>query len=84
MNARNSPVAAAWHDTGFGQVISPARTLYAQASCGTCGRFDSCHEDGRCLFEASMRHGGYYTPDRACGGPSGPIPLRLITHAANA
>lgn len=82
---REVSVAAAWHDPQFGRVISPARALYSGAACGECGRFNACHDDGRCLFEASMRHGRYHAPDRSCDGPVA-MPLRLLpsrTHAVS-
>lgn len=66
---REVSVAEAWHDPGFGQRISPARALYAASSCAGCGRFDGCHDEGRCIFEAKMQHGTYYAPDRDCHGP---------------
>jgi MoaA/NifB/PqqE/SkfB family radical SAM enzyme len=68
-NLRSCSVAEAWHDPSFGSIISPPRELYGAAGCGTCGRFDACHDDGRCIYDASVNWNSYYAPDRACGGP---------------
>jgi MoaA/NifB/PqqE/SkfB family radical SAM enzyme len=66
---REVSVAEAWHDPGFGQRISPPRALYAGSSCAGCSRFDNCHAEGRCIFDAKMHHDTYYAPDRSCHGP---------------
>jgi pyrroloquinoline quinone biosynthesis protein E len=68
-NLRTCSVAEAWHDPEFGTVISPPRESYATSGCGTCGRFDACHDDGRCIYEASINWDSYFAPDRACEGP---------------
>jgi MoaA/NifB/PqqE/SkfB family radical SAM enzyme len=76
---RKVSVAEAWHDPGFGTIISPPRELYAGSSCGVCSQFDGCHEDGRCIFQAKMSHHTYYAPDRACDGPFAvPPPMSMI------
>ena len=75
---REVSVAEAWHDPGFGTKISPPRELYAGSSCGVCSRFDGCHADGRCIFQAKMSHQTYYAPDRACDGPFLPAPPTSI------
>ena len=75
---REVSVAEAWHDPGFGTKISPPRELYAGSSCGVCSRFDGCHADGRCIFQAKMTHQTYYAPDRACDGPFLPVPSSVI------
>ncbi len=59
-------VAAAWHDPGFRDTISPPRTAYARTACGPCARFDACHQTGRCIYRALIRHGRYEAPDRSC------------------
>lgn len=69
---RDSSVAAAWHDPGFGLKISPSRELYSSSNCGKCSRFDNCHEEGRCIYQASFTHQDYFAPDRACDGPYPP------------
>jgi pyrroloquinoline quinone biosynthesis protein E len=77
---REVSVGAAWHDRSFGRIISPDRESYAGSGCADCGRFDACHDDGRCIYEALVARGRYTAPDRACGGPFPPmvIPLRLV------
>jgi MoaA/NifB/PqqE/SkfB family radical SAM enzyme len=66
---RKHSVAAAWHDPDFGQKISPPRTLYAASNCGNCGHFDNCHDEGRCIYQATFTNGNYFAPDRDCDGP---------------
>ena len=84
---RTVSVAEAWHDPGFGIKISPPRELYAGSSCGVCSRFDGCHDDGRCIFQAKMTHQTYYAPDRACDGPflsaSSIVPLASLSRASH-
>lgn len=63
-------VAEAWHDPGFTNVISPARSAYAGSACAGCSRFSNCHDDGRCIFQSYVDHQTYFAPDRACAGPS--------------
>ncbi len=75
---RRVSVAEAWHDPGFGTTISPPHDLYAGSSCGVCSRFDACHADGRCIFQAKMTHQTYYAPDRVCDGPFLPAPSSII------
>lgn len=62
----DSSIAAAWHDPGFREVISPPRADYAGSACVDCGSFDACHADGRCIYQAAMDHGRYTAPDRGC------------------
>jgi radical SAM protein with 4Fe4S-binding SPASM domain len=75
---REVSVAEAWHDPGFGTKISPPRELYAESSCGICSRFNGCHDEGRCIFQAKMTHQTYYAPDRACDGPFIPVTSSII------
>lgn len=71
---RECTVAEAWHDPGFGVKIAPPRVLYQASACGACSRFDTCHSDGRCIYEASVTHESYYDQDRSCNGPYLPDP----------
>jgi MoaA/NifB/PqqE/SkfB family radical SAM enzyme len=66
---RRTSVAAAWHDRGFGSVITPPRIKYAAGSCGSCSRFATCHDEGRCIYQALIDHGKYEDRDRKCEGP---------------
>jgi MoaA/NifB/PqqE/SkfB family radical SAM enzyme len=66
---RHTSVAAAWHDVDFGRKISPGRELYSASACGSCARFDNCHEEGRCIYQALFTHQDYHAPDRSCDGP---------------
>jgi radical SAM protein with 4Fe4S-binding SPASM domain len=68
-NLRSCSVAEAWHDPAFGAIISPPRKSYGSTPCATCDRFEACHDDGRCIYEASVVWNTYYAQDRACGGP---------------
>lgn len=61
---RTTSVAAAWHDADFGRKIAPPRELYRASACGSCARFDNCHDEGRCIYQASFTHDTYYAPDR--------------------
>jgi radical SAM protein with 4Fe4S-binding SPASM domain len=79
---REVSVAEAWHDPAFGTKISPPRDLYAGSTCGACSRFDACHADGRCIFQAKMTHQTYYAPDRVCDGPFPPVPSSIIPVAS--
>ena len=81
-NLRTCSVAEAWHDPMFGAVISPPRELYAGSGCGACGRFENCHDDGRCIYQASVDWNSYYAPDRACGGPFPARSSELVSIAA--
>ena len=81
---RQCTVAEAWHDPGFGVKITPPRALYQASSCGGCSRFDNCHSEGRCIYEASVTHQSYYDRDRSCNGPYFPdsrsqfVPLEAV------
>jgi MoaA/NifB/PqqE/SkfB family radical SAM enzyme len=66
---KHCTVADAWHDPCFGLKISPPRDLYQGSACSKCGRFDNCHSEGRCIYEASVTHKSYYAQDRSCNGP---------------
>jgi MoaA/NifB/PqqE/SkfB family radical SAM enzyme len=66
---RSCSVASAWHDPEFGLKISPAKQLYASSNCEPCSRFDNCHKEGRCIYQAEFTHRNYYAPDRTCDGP---------------
>src|SRR5271157_2518964 len=46
-----------------------------------CGRFSNCHDEGRCVYQASIDHGVYFAPDRKCEGPflAGHDPNRLVS-----
>lgn len=70
----DSSLAAAWHDPGFVEVISPPRREYAGSACADCGGFETCHADGRCIYQAAMDHGRYTAPDRQCGRSSAARP----------
>lgn len=65
-NLLHTTIAAAWHDPGFRDVISPPRAAYAGSSCHGCDRFNGCHAEGRCIYQALVDHGRYEAPDRAC------------------
>lgn len=69
---RECSVAEAWHDPGFSTKISPPRDLYSRSTCANCSRFDRCHSEGRCIYQASVSYGSYYERDRACDGPHPP------------
>lgn len=71
---RRCSVAAAWHDADFGIKISPPKKAYASSACGGCSRFDGCHEEGRCIYQALFTHDDYFAPDRSCDGPFPPAP----------
>ncbi|MET0647656.1 MAG: radical SAM protein [Pyrinomonadaceae bacterium] len=71
---RRCSVAAAWHDPDFGLKISPPKKAYAASACGGCARFDGCHEEGRCIYQALFTHEDYLAPDRSCEGPFAPAP----------
>lgn len=66
---RECSLAAAWHDPGFYETISPPRENYRAAPCFACGRFTDCHRSGRCIFEAFVTESRYTSRDRACSGP---------------
>jgi radical SAM protein with 4Fe4S-binding SPASM domain len=66
---RSCSVASAWHDPEFGLKISPPKRLYADSACYPCSRFDNCHSEGRCIYQAEFSHQDYFAPDRACDGP---------------
>lgn len=66
---RVDTVAAAWHDPAFRSVISPPQQTYSGSACAGCNRFQSCHDDGRCIYQALVDHGRYEAPDRDCDGP---------------
>jgi pyrroloquinoline quinone biosynthesis protein E len=66
---RRVSVAKAWHDPEFGRLIAPPREAYAGTGCGSCGRFSSCHREGRCIYQAAVDRGRYQDRDRACNGP---------------
>jgi MoaA/NifB/PqqE/SkfB family radical SAM enzyme len=68
-NLREVSVAEAWHDPMFHPVLSPPRDRYEGTNCHGCGKFQDCHSEGRCIFDAAANQGGYYAPDRICGGP---------------
>jgi ribosomal peptide maturation radical SAM protein 1 len=83
-NLRNCSVAEAWHDTSFGLIISPPRKSYGETGCSTCGRFDVCHDDGRCIYEASANWNSYYAPDRALWGTVSSTSRRTGFHCLSA
>ena len=66
---RSCSVASAWHDPEFGLKISPPKHLYASSNCEPCSRFDNCHKEGRCIYQAEFTHQNYFAPDRTCDGP---------------
>jgi MoaA/NifB/PqqE/SkfB family radical SAM enzyme len=68
---RVTSVAAAWHDPAFQPIISPPRQNYAGTACFGCGRFQSCHDEGRCIYQALVDLERYEAPDRDCDGPYG-------------
>jgi radical SAM protein with 4Fe4S-binding SPASM domain len=63
---RQTTLAAAWHDVRFRKELAPPRSAYAYTPCETCDRFERCRRNGRCIFEARLRHGRYAAPDRVC------------------
>ncbi len=69
LDLKQVSVARAWHDPAFREVLFPRAGQYQGTACGQCGRFRSCHNDGRCIYTALVRHGRYAAPDRDCGGP---------------
>jgi MoaA/NifB/PqqE/SkfB family radical SAM enzyme len=69
LDLRACSVAAAWHDAGFRHQISPPLEKYSDSACGQCGKFSNCHDEGRCVYQASIGHGTYFAPDRQCKGP---------------
>lgn len=69
LDLKQVSVARAWHDPEFREVLFPLPEQYHDTACGQCGRFRSCHDDGRCIYTALVRHGRYAAPDRDCGGP---------------
>lgn len=72
LDLKQVSVARAWHDPEFREVLLPPAEQYRGTACGQCGSFHSCHEDGRCIYVALVRHGRYAAPDRDCGGPFPP------------
>jgi len=64
---RRVSVATAWHFSPFRSTIAPPRHEYQGAACASCARFDACHDDGRCIYQALVRFGRYTAPDRECG-----------------
>lgn len=74
---RTTSVAAAWHDPTFRLLISPPQVNYTGTACGSCQRFSSCHNDGRCIYQSLVDHGRYEAPDRDCGGPH-LVPLSVL------
>ena len=66
---RHVSIAAAWHDGAFNRQLLGERQNYAGTSCGICSKFESCHEDGRCIFQSQLDHKTYFDRDRACAGP---------------
>ncbi|MFC2145857.1 SPASM domain-containing protein [Acidobacteriota bacterium] len=66
---RKVSLAAAWHDPGFQQIISPPGEKYSNSQCGECQRFNQCHQEGRCIYQALVNHGQYEAIDRPCNGP---------------
>ena len=75
---RSCSVASAWHDPEFGLKISPPKRLYASSACEPCSRFDNCHKEGRCIYQAEFTHQDYFAPDRACDGPYLPTPSPML------
>ena len=75
---RTCSVAAAWHDADFALKISPPKHLYASSACEPCSRFDNCHKEGRCIYQAEFTHGDYFAPDRACDGPYTAVPSPML------
>lgn len=69
LDLKEVSVARAWHDPGFRHTLFPPAEEYRGSGCSSCGRFQSCHDDGRCIYNALVRHGRYAAPDRECGGP---------------
>lgn len=77
---RSCSVASAWHDPEFAQIISPPKRLYASSACDPCSKFDNCHKEGRCIYQAEFTHQNYYAQDRACDGPySSPTAPSLVS-----
>jgi MoaA/NifB/PqqE/SkfB family radical SAM enzyme len=66
---RRTSLAAAWHDPGFHETISPPREAYAHTDCHSCSRFSHCHDDGRCIYQAWRDRNRYEARDRNCNGP---------------
>jgi len=66
---RKVSVAAAWHSDEFNSRLLASKKKYSKATCGTCGAFQSCHDDGRCIFKSKLDHGTYFDRDRSCRGP---------------
>jgi radical SAM protein with 4Fe4S-binding SPASM domain len=62
-------IAAAWHEEVFNGKLLPDRDEYSKESCGKCGGFDACHDDGRCIFQSNLDHQTYFDQDRDCAGP---------------
>lgn len=77
---RRCSLAAAWHDPDFALKISPPAESYGASACGGCSRFDGCHEEGRCIYQALFTHQDYFAPDRSCEGPYPPAsPPQLVS-----
>jgi len=69
---RTVGVAEAWHDTAFNSNLLAPKDKYAKGSCGSCGAFDACHDDGRCIFQSHLDYQTYHDKDRRCDGPYAP------------
>jgi MoaA/NifB/PqqE/SkfB family radical SAM enzyme len=72
---RSISVARAWHDEDYAGVISPPAAAYAGTACSGCGRFGSCHSEGRCIYSSYVNWGTYTGPDRACERSARLLPL---------
>lgn len=72
-------IAAAWHDPGFREIISPPGELYEGSACHGCESFSQCHADGRCIYQALVDHGRYHAPDRKCARATGRVRLPVVS-----
>jgi radical SAM protein with 4Fe4S-binding SPASM domain len=59
-------VHEAWSSPAMVASLKPPRERYAGTLCHDCGEFDTCHERGRCYYNAYLTSGTLFGPQSGC------------------
>lgn len=63
---RRQSVHEVWSSKAMLDSLKPSRELYRGTPCHDCGRFDVCHERGRCFYSAFMIGKTLFGPQDDC------------------
>ena len=63
---KTQSVHEAWSSPAMLESLKPPRSLYQGMLCEQCLQFDTCHERGRCYYDAYLTSGTLFGPQSNC------------------